>query len=271
MSNALKISSLYFLSFLQVGDRVVVLAKTSKTSRVPTPQPVTVVLNSRQHSSKVWVPPRDNELPSTSSGVRGHPSTSGAAAAIACSRKNTPKRRLPDTSESSSQESSSDTEGEGQGVETGAGTAVANRQPIRGSPREGMPAVRPNAMKNRQRQLETLKKYEDRIKALNQPGGATGGPDGERTQSARNPMQVHVLDISSAVSKSRVVWQPIVENVSWEVPEETIFYSLVEGRGELVMFGGIQTDLNSMQRGVSIKSQTVSNSVHFLSARQTYL
>ena len=47
-------------------------------------------------------------------------------------------------------------------------------------------------------------------------------------------------------------------------PEETMFYSLVEGRGELIMFGGIQGDVMNMQRAMS-QSKNVTSAVYYLS------
>ena len=142
-----------------------------------------------------------------------------------------------------------------------------------------MPSIRPNAMRNRKKLLEVLQRYEDRIKAQRRDGGPQRDLVNEpvaaifnlmapaasvQNTAAVNPMYMHVLDISEAVSKRVVTWLPLHTNCDDNAPEETIFYSLIEGRGELIMFGGIQTDLGGMQRGVDVKQQTVSNSVHYL-------
>ena len=146
-----------------------------------------------------------------------------------------------------------------------------------GPPR--MPSIRPNAMRNRKKLLEVLQRYEDRIKAQRRDGGPQRDLVNEpvaaifnlmapaasvENTAVVNPMYMHVLDISEAVSKRVVAWLPLPTNCDDNAPEETIFYSLIEGRGELIMFGGIQTDLGGMQRGVDVKQQTVSNSVHYL-------
>ena len=55
-----------------------------------------------------------------------------------------------------------------------------------------------------------------------------------------------------------------------EAPEETILYSLVHGRGEIIMFGGIQTDANTMQMGMNIPPQVVSNNLHFIKAQYQF-
>jgi hypothetical protein len=149
-----------------------------------------------------------------------------------------------------------------------AAAAVADRS----FPRTSAPSIRPNAMKNRQKQLETLKKYEEKLRSkMAKPSHKPEKKDSGLTSSAvaqnrrvQNPMFVHVLDISRAVTDLTVTWLPVAEHSGLGAPEETIFYSLVEGRGELVMFGGIQTDLNGMQRGLNVNLQFVSNETHFL-------
>ncbi len=171
--------------------------------------------------------------------------------------------------------------GGGAGRSTSPGRASP---PGSAAPRSGMPSIRPNSMRNRQKQLEALKRYEERIKqqmaaqkmAKNQqPGGAGGGASGSDSdpdpdfipsclQRIQNPMYIHVLDISQAITQNKVSWQCLPMDAEGEAPEETILYSLVYGRGELIMFGGIQTDPNSMQMGMSIKPQVVSNKLHFI-------
>ena len=53
-------------------------------------------------------------------------------------------------------------------------------------------------------------------------------------------MTTHILDISHAISDHFVTWQPVSPVNSCEAPQESILYSLVLGRTELVMFGGLQ-------------------------------
>ena len=159
------------------------------------------------------------------------------------------------------------------GAVGGIGTSSANtdehNSQERSFPRTGVPSIRPNAMKNRQKQLETLKKYEEKLRnKMSKPSHKPEKKDPVATSHRRvqNPMYVHVLDVSHAISDLTVSWLPIAEHSGVGAPEETIFYSLVEGRGELVMFGGIQTDLNGMQRGLNVNLQFVSNDTHFLEA-----
>jgi len=144
------------------------------------------------------------------------------------------------------------------------------------SVRSGAPSVRPNAMNNRQKQLEALRKMEEKLReSMAQQAKQRQLEQSKTNESAsslstkhrepRSQMQLHVLDISEVVSQCRVSWRPIEESFSVDAPDETIFYSLVEGRGELIMFGGIQRDIQSMQRGVDLKSHLVSNILYILS------
>lgn len=79
-------------------------------------------------------------------------------------------------------------------------------------------------------------------------------------------MSVYVLDLSNAVHEGRVSWLLIPNhNEIPDAPDEAIFYSLVEGRGELMMFGGIRGDVRSIQRNtVALPQHSVSGDVHFL-------
>jgi hypothetical protein len=42
------------------------------------------------------------------------------------------------------------------------------------------------------------------------------------------------------LDEHEVEWQQFRSNASLAAPEETILYTLVSGRSELIMFGGIQ-------------------------------
>ena len=145
-------------------------------------------------------------------------------------------------------------------------------------PRPGLPSVRPNAMNNRQRQLEALLKYE---RKLRQPGAhnSHGTPQAGTSSACRNgisrngtqSMLLHVLNISDVVRTKTVSWQPLCYDESIEMPEETIFYTLVEGRGELILFGGINKDIQTIQRGFGIKSHLVTNKLYFLTPELPFL
>ncbi|KAL5014433.1 hypothetical protein ScPMuIL_008703 [Solemya velum] len=146
--------------------------------------------------------------------------------------------------------------------------------------RPGHPSIRPNAMRNRQKQLEMLRKFEERLKNNASKYQESDSDSSESngvsayanfldkstvTKENRCPVQLHVLDLHGILSDGVAKWRPIKPCFSQQAPDETVFYSLVEGRGELIMFGGIQKDIESMQRGVDIKSHVVSNNLYILS------
>jgi len=143
-------------------------------------------------------------------------------------------------------------------------------------PRAGMPSVRPNAMKDRRRQLEALNRYEDKLRAAAHRSSPASVPAASLSSVPRRyssaGMCVHVLDISEAVESGRVSWLPIRGVSLTGSPDEATFYSLVAGRGELMMFGGIRGDARNLQRGsTTLQPQAVSSDVNFLSFRPKHL
>jgi len=156
-------------------------------------------------------------------------------------------------------------------------------QPSSTSPpggRNGLPLIRPNAMRNRQKQLEMLKRYEDRIKGQRAKDGnsahlsscchGSSGPCRPLFPTQKvvtHPMYIHCLDLNNVTTTRAVTWLPLTKYGVENAPEETLFYSLVLGRGELIMFGGIQTDVNNMRRPIQ-SSNVVSNAVYFLGCKK---
>ena len=136
-----------------------------------------------------------------------------------------------------------------------------------------MPSIRPNAMKDRRRQLEALSRYEDKLRAAgHQSSPASASVTSVTRRSSAAGMCVHVIDISQAVELGRVTWLPIRGVNLTNSPDEATFYSLVEGRGELMMFGGIRGDARNLQRGSStLQPQAVSSDVNFLSFTPKHL
>lgn len=79
----------------------------------------------------------------------------------------------------------------------------------------------------------------------------------------RNTLAIHVLDISSILDgdpHSSVSWLCPKDREIRGAPEEFIMYSLVLGKGELIMFGGVHNDANLS----NISSPQYSNSLHFI-------
>merc|ERR1719481_1440898 len=111
-----------------------------------------------------------------------------------------------------------------------------------------MPSIRPNAMNNRQRQLEALQRQEELLRSKSQAlaakrlASAEGSSEKEVIPEfieTKNRMDVHVLDISCVLSGHTAKWKELSELQASNAPIETICCSLVEGRGELVLFGGV--------------------------------
>lgn len=107
-----------------------------------------------------------------------------------------------------------------------------------------------------EKRLEHLQRIQDEIKSKS-----------SRNIIKKNMLGIYVLDISHALDeKPYVTWLPMKNtSIVSEGPEETILYSLVEGKSELIMFGGIQKDPGSLALTTNLESQ-VSNSVHFITA-----
>ena len=200
--------------------------------------------------------------------------------------------------------------------------AVPKKPLLMGQGPGGGPSLR--QMETRQRQLEALKRMEERIKSMDGGGGGGSGGSGgtggdssrKRREEQRNSggerpkrdsnsgglstgeivgkasssssvpstsssctchrLSTMVLDISQAVSDHVVTWLPVRPGADLrQAPEETILYTLVRGRSELVLFGGIQKDVSSMtyrspnnpqssNSSSGAASDTVSNSVYYL-------
>ena len=139
-------------------------------------------------------------------------------------------------------------------------------------------------LETRQRQLEMLRRMEERYKSMaaqqeetKRKNSLTSWPEQKRSQPAApstnstcacQRLSVHVLDISKAITDNIVTWISLKSNSSLAAPEETILYTLTLGKGELIMFGGIQRDLSAMvARGGTVGSQesdTDSNALYFL-------
>lgn len=133
--------------------------------------------------------------------------------------------------------------------------------------------------KHREKQLEVLHRMEERLKSLSR--NPQQQPSKEKTESnvhlptirhSPQRMGMFVMDISSLFLDHSVTWLPI-QSIATDGPEHTILYSLVAGREEIIMFGGIQKDVNLF--GVDESSMnvinTVTNTVHFMTAPQTII
>lgn len=293
--------SLPLCILFQVSDSMIVTL--CKAAKLPDISPQSTV--SKKHSKKyfkLWVPPKDGKSSDTCSVGSGNdvtvemdqPGASGVSHDSALTNQNGEKIALTNQT---GEKSSSDSLDMDQESDDSSDSGQSNGQEERTiRPRPGLPSVRPNAMKNRQRQLEALLKYEKKFRNsensgspsppndINQPStsGAGFGQQSanmaniwpskpEKTVNRSSLMVLHVLDISNVLETKTVSWQKLNFDHLMDAPEETIFYSLVEGRGELLMFGGIERDIHSLKSDYGFKAHIVNNSLHVLSPIQDLL
>ena len=87
-------------------------------------------------------------------------------------------------------------------------------------------------------------------------------------------MSLCVLDISQALSHHRVRWIPPSGAPCPGSPEEAVLYSIVQGHGELVVFGGVQKFISTEATTNSPANggpNIVSNNVYFIRPPRTII
>jgi len=154
-----------------------------------------------------------------------------------------------------------------------------NDKPLPGAPGNpetsrqttGYQKNRQKMLENRQRQLASLQKMEEKIR--NTPKAAHNSPKSSSTSAPvvcpHHRMTTFILDISHCKSDHYVTWLPLATSSSLRAPQESILYSLVLGRTELIMFGGLQKDVSlGTVRGQQNNSETVSNCLYYLNPPQ---
>ncbi|XP_066940021.1 F-box only protein 42 isoform X1 [Macrobrachium rosenbergii] len=244
-------SQMWYNPACKVGKSIVVLSTFGlngasaggSMSQLWVPGPV------RRQPPNVWVPPMQQP---DERRIYEH-----------ISRQRAPLRHEPpppDQGESSSDEND---DGAQQGQVDGPGIRG------RGRPR---PSIRPNASSDRQRRLQVLSRMKERIQELSRKQEGERQQEIERNSlsgrstSPRSLVTPHLLDISQVISHHRARWWPInhsqrVPSIIGTPPQPSLLYSLVLGRGHLIMFGGIPHDPTGGQ-----SQETVSNTVTFISA-----
>lgn len=75
------------------------------------------------------------------------------------------------------------------------------------------------------------------------------------------PMQMYVLDIKDVTEKGRVKWKVFNSN-SVVGPPETSLHTVVQGRGELIIFGGL------MDKKQNVKYYPKTNALYFVRAKR---
>ncbi|XP_055953761.1 F-box only protein 42-like isoform X2 [Argiope bruennichi] len=144
-------------------------------------------------------------------------------------------------------------------------TQYSSREDMRQNPGQANSGTCAHTRRNRQRQLEGLDRMEQRLRDL-RAGNVSYPTLHKFSRTMKRPMCLYVLDISTAFD-GFVTWRA-VKNQSPSAPEEIILYSLVLGKGEVIMFGGIQKDLNSSGQEGETVPEVVSNSLHFMTAER---
>ncbi|XP_064643305.1 F-box only protein 42-like [Lineus longissimus] len=232
----------------RVGDKVVTVSKGFRPSK---DQPGFQI---RARPSRTWVPPTQEETQRNTRQKRTPAESSDSSSDESCVNGRMGSFRPPPSRSHGASLSSTSSLGATSSLsaELNTGAAPLNRNwpgfpvPSREHTHPGGPSIRPNATNNRQKQIEMLNKYENLLKMKTQ--AQSKQPDTDMRN--QNPMYLHVLDVSGAVSEGVVTWLPVSECPceAMETSEEVLFYSLVEGRGELLMFGGLRTDPKGMTR-----------------------
>lgn len=266
---------------------IVTLSKAAK----PPPRTAPVSSRTAKPCSKIWVPPREDEVDqypanhNVASSRQMNVDQSDAANESHDTNSKNPNDLSEERSNSESEIHQSDEKSKSH---QSVNSQSNSKEPECGSsnPRPGLPSVRPNAMKNRQKQLEALLKYEKRFRHADIVGPADAEADSPRLsqnlhnirqQKSHNSnnlaslMALHILDISKILEHGTASWQKLNFEIMDGAPVETIFYTLIEGRGEILMFGGIEKDIHALQRGQGIQSHTMNNALFVLSPVQHLL
>ncbi|XP_067951020.1 F-box only protein 42-like isoform X2 [Watersipora subatra] len=115
-----------------------------------------------------------------------------------------------------------------------------------------------NHQQRRQKQLEMLEKFERRLRSHQ----SQRDKEPEKETLLKQPMFLHSLDISTAIDGC-VSWNVSnLVDVYGEVAEETFFYTLTEGKEELILFGGVHPGIEQgVHRAPSSSLQALNTSL----------
>lgn len=151
-------------------------------------------------------------------------------------------------------------------------------------------STRPNAGRNWEKQMEALRRMEEYIRSRSNQhqsnGGSSSGRGGMKFRpsspppkakryspshfhASKNPLTVYVLDLSRVLNEKTAVWNVSEEN--FDAPEDTMLYTLVKGRGELILFGGMRNNSTYCQGlDVAPLSHTITNETYILKPPITF-
>ena len=116
--------------------------------------------------------------------------------------------------------------------------------------------VKTSSAINRQRQLESLRRMEESLRSRKLQN--------KTIKKAENTLAIFVLDINNVLSKDcSATWVPLKHNQQLG-PDERILYSLVVGKGELIVFGGIRKEQATTQGQTDVDDSQVYNDLYFI-------
>lgn len=127
--------------------------------------------------------------------------------------------------------------------------------------------------KNRMKQLESLRRLEARYKNPPKPEDPkpkkNDEPPDPMLGNLSKKMNMYVADISDVLvsENGSVVWKPPRSNSG--APRDTVLHSLVLGKGELIIFGGVQKSIAGLSFSGPVNYKAVSNTAHFITAPRT--
>ncbi|XP_066296582.1 F-box only protein 42-like [Branchiostoma lanceolatum] len=81
-------------------------------------------------------------------------------------------------------------------------------------------------------------------------------------------MHMYVLDVSAARTTGRVRWLEMPDNEDFFAPEETSLHSVVMGRGDVIVYGGMESVRSKRQTGIRLGLVTMPNKLYRLTARR---
>ncbi|XP_078615736.1 F-box only protein 42-like isoform X2 [Branchiostoma floridae x Branchiostoma japonicum] len=81
-------------------------------------------------------------------------------------------------------------------------------------------------------------------------------------------MHMYVLDVSAAQTMGRVRWLEMPNNEGFFAPEETSLHSVVMGRGDVIVYGGMESVRSKRQTGIRLGLVTMPNKLYRLTARR---
>ncbi|XP_035697427.1 F-box only protein 42-like [Branchiostoma floridae] len=81
-------------------------------------------------------------------------------------------------------------------------------------------------------------------------------------------MHMYVLDVSAAQTTGRVRWLEMPNNEGFFAPEETSLHSVVMGRGDVIVYGGMESVRSKRQTGIRLGLVTMPNKLYRLTARR---